>query len=82
MKSSNLSLVENFGNMDPLVGQNQIDRLLRGLVKQPTEKVDFNFVEDVSCFFQMILGKLFMKYKIFRSEISYFKTWKKMEGLD
>ena len=48
MKSSNLSLVENFGNMDPLVGQNQIDRLLRGLVKQPIEKVDFTFVEDVS----------------------------------
>ena len=48
MKSSNISLVENFGNMDPLVGQNQIDRLLRGLVKQPTEKVDFTFVEDVS----------------------------------
>jgi hypothetical protein len=61
MKSSNLSLVENFGNMDPLVGQNQIDRLLRGLVKQPTEKVDFNFVEDVSFLFQIILGKLIMK---------------------
>ena len=50
MKSSNLSLSENFGNMEPLVGQNQIDRLLRGLVKQPTEKADFNFVEDVSLF--------------------------------
>ena len=50
MKSSNLSLSENFGNSGILVGQNQIDRLLRGLVKQPTEKVDFNFVEDVSFF--------------------------------
>ena len=54
VSSTNLSLSENFGNMEPLAGQNQIDRFLRGLVKQPTEKVDFNFVEDVSVFFQMI----------------------------
>ena len=47
-KFSNLSLVENFGNVDILTQENMIDRMLRGLIKQPVEKLDANFVKDVS----------------------------------
>ena len=45
---SNLSLSDTFLNVDVLSQENMIDRLFRGLVKQPVEKVDHNFVDAVS----------------------------------
>ena len=47
---SNLSLSDTFLNVDVLSQENMIDRLFRGLVKQPVEKVDHNFVDAVSVY--------------------------------
>ena len=44
----NQQLKKNFGNMDLLLQSNNVEKLLRGLIKQPVEKADSNFVDDVS----------------------------------
>ena len=44
----NVELKNSFGNMDMLKQRFMIDALLRGLVRQPVEKADANFVDDVN----------------------------------
>ena len=38
----------SFGDMDLLQQSNNIEKLLRGMIRQPAEKADSNFVDDVS----------------------------------
>jgi hypothetical protein len=42
-----LDLKDGFGNMDLLKERNMIDGLVKGLVTQPAENADGNFVDDV-----------------------------------
>ena len=44
----NENLKDNFGNMDLLKQRNMMDQLLRALVRQPSENVDGNFVDDIT----------------------------------
>ena len=38
----------SFGDMDLLQQSNNVEKLLRGMIRQPAEKADSNFVDDVS----------------------------------
>ena len=38
----------SFGDMDLLQQSNNVEKLLRGMIRQPVEKADSNFVDDVS----------------------------------
>ena len=44
----------SFGDMDLLQQSNNVEKLLRGMIRQPVEKADSNFVDDVSMIRQWI----------------------------
>ena len=46
-RTRNKQLKNSFGDMDILKQSNNVEKLLRGLIRQRAEKADANFVNDV-----------------------------------
>ena len=46
-RTRNKQLRKSFGDMDILKQSNNVEKLLRGLIRQRAEKADANFVNDV-----------------------------------
>jgi len=46
-KTKSQKMKRSFGDMDLLQQSNNVEKLLRGMIRQPAEKADSNFVDDV-----------------------------------
>ena len=49
----------SFGDMDLLQQSNNVEKLLRGMIRQPVEKADSNFVDDVSTLRSLLNVRLY-----------------------
>ena len=66
----------SFGDMDLLQQSNNVEKLLRGMIRQPVEKADSNFVDDVSMI-KDLLGNVQSKHssKLFITKCLYGLTY-------